>query len=72
MRRGRPGRDRKDRPRREPVCLGLSETDRQVRGPGRDLGPRGGGAGAWTPGLREEGRGLDSWSWEEGRGLDLV
>lgn len=38
-------------------CLGLSDGPRQVRGPGRDLGPRGGGAGPGPRGLREEGRG---------------
>ena len=40
--------------------LGLSEADRQVRGPGRDLCPREEGREPGPPGLREEGRrGLD-------------
>ena len=36
--------------------LGLSEADRQVRGPGRDLCPREEGREPGPPGLREEGR----------------
>lgn len=49
---GRTGR-RESRAQR----LGLSEADRQVRGPGGDLGPREEGRGPGPPGVREEGRG---------------
>lgn len=54
---GLGGTGRTGRRRAELSASGLSETDRQVRGPGRDLGPREEWAGAWTPGLREEGAG---------------
>ena len=65
---GRTGRGRESRAQR----LSLSEAGRQVRGPGRDLGPRAEGRGPGPPGLSEEGRGPGNPGLrEEGwRGLD--